>query len=145
MTIPRSGSIVEILPRSLEHLGGSDPRPRQRHRTGLELREIEELLDELTEAGGLGEQVLDDIGRRLLDPVGDVLELRAERPDRGAQLVGRVGDEIAPNPVGLGELRRHRVERAGQLADLVARRRRDPAVVVAARHRPRGGDHLPQR
>ena len=43
-------------------------------------------------------------------------------------------------PVGLGELGRHLVERAGELADLVARRRRTRAVVVALGHlrrRPR--------
>ena len=77
--------------------------------------------------------------------VDEVLQHRPQRGDRRAQLVGDVGDQLAPLPVHRGELGRHRVERAGQLADLVPGRRRDPARVVARRHRPGGRGHLAQR
>jgi hypothetical protein len=56
-----------------------------------------------------------------------------------------VRDEVAADPVDLLELGRHRVERARELADLVTGRRSDTLRVVTARHRPRRGDHLPER
>ena len=83
------------------------------------------------------------IGR--LDAVGEVLQQRLERADRRAQLVRDVRHELPPLAVDVGELRRHRVERAGELADLVARRRPHAHVVVAARHGARRGRHLAQR
>ena len=82
---------------------------------------------------------------RLLDAVDEVLEQRLQRGDRRPQLVGDVGDEVAAHAVGLGELGGHRVERAGELADLVARGRGDAPRVVAPRHRRGGRDHLAQR
>jgi hypothetical protein len=56
-----------------------------------------------------------------------------------------VGDQVAPEPVGLLQLVGHRVEGARQVADLVRRRARDPMRVLPGRHRRRGGRHLPQR
>ena len=56
--------------------------------------------------------------------------------DRGAQLVRDVGDQVAPLPVHRLQVGGHRVERPGQLADLVVRRGGDPAGVVAGRHPP---------
>ena len=79
------------------------------------------------------------------DAVDEVLEHGLQRGDRRAQLVTDVGDEVAAQPVGLGELGRHLVERTGERADLVVRRRRDALREVAARHRFGRGDHLAQR
>ena len=55
------------------------------------------------------------------------------------------GDQVASLAVDRGEVGRHPVERAGQLADLVGRGGHDPDVVVARRHPARGLGHLPQR
>ena len=81
----------------------------------------------------------------VLDAVGEVLEHRLERADRRAQLVRDVGDEVAPLPLDVGEVGRHRVEGARELAHLVARRRGHAPLVVAAGHRRGGRGHLAQR
>ena len=65
---------------------------------------------------------------RVGDPVDDVLQHRLEREDRGTQLVRHVRDQFAPVPVGRGEVGGHLVERGGELADLVPRRRPYPRV-----------------
>ena len=55
-----------------------------------------------------------------------------------------VGDEVAAHPLDVGEIGGHRVEGARELADLVARGGRHPALVVAARHHRGGCRHLAQ-
>ena len=82
---------------------------------------------------------------RAADAVDEVLEHGLQRGDRRAQLVAHVGDEVAAQPIGLGELGRHLVERAGERADLVVRGGGDALREVAARHRLGGRDHLAQR
>ena len=100
---------------------------------------------ELAEPLDLAEEVLEHgrVGR--LDAVDEVLELRAQRADRRPQLVGRVRDQVAAHALDLLELGGHRVERARELADLVARGGGDAPAVVALRHRAGRGDHLAQR
>ena len=55
------------------------------------------------------------------DAVGEVLEQGAQCGERGPQLVADVGDQLAALAVDVGQLVGHRVERAGELPDLVAR------------------------
>jgi hypothetical protein len=81
----------------------------------------------------------------LLHPVDQVFERRLQAAYGRAQLVRDVGDQLASHPVDLGELGGHRVERARELPDLVARRGCNAPLVVAACHRPAGGCHLAQR
>ena len=118
--------------------------PVERHRTGLQPRQIEELRDEPAEPFDLGEHRTEGLRVGILDPVDEVLEDCLQGGDRRTQLVRDVRDEVAAHAVGLGELGRHLVERPRQLAHLVARRRGDTAVVVALGHRPGGVGHLPQ-
>ena len=117
----------------------------ERDRSGLELGEVEQLLDERAEPLDLVEHLAHALRGDLLDAVDEVLEAGAEGADRRAELVRGVRDEVAAHAVGLVQLRRHRVERPSELADLVPGGRRDPARVVASCHRAGGGHHLPQR
>jgi hypothetical protein len=134
------------LPRDVpEEHGGAHALALERHGTGLELREVEELLDEIREPLRLCKKTRKGVLVRDLDPVDQVLELRAQRTDRRPQLMRRVRDQISADAVDLGQLRGHAVEGTCQLAHLVTRGSRDPPLVVSASHRPRGIDHLPQR
>ncbi len=92
----------------------------QRDRARLEAGEIEQLLDQPTEPLDLREHGLEGLGIGRGHAVDEVLEHDLERGDGRAELVGHVGHEVAPHPVGLGQLRGHLVERPGQFADLVA-------------------------
>ena len=96
----------------------------ERHDTGFEAREIEELLHQPSEPLDLGEHRAQRLGIGGLHSVDEVLEHHLQCGDRRPQLVAHVRDEIAPQPIGLGELGGHGVERPGQRADLVARARR---------------------
>ena len=117
----------------------------QRQRAALQPRQVEQLLDEPAEPLGLAQRRAQRGGIGRLDAVDEVLQQRLQRADRRAQLVRDVGDEVAAHAVDVGQLGGHRVERAGQLADLVARGRAHAPAVVAARHRGRRGRHLAQR
>ena len=93
----------------------------ERHGARLELRELEQLLDEPAEPLDLPERGLQRRALDGLDPVDEVLEQGPERADGGAELVGDVRDEVLAHPVHLFELGGHGVEGARELADLVAR------------------------
>ena len=128
-----------------EQLAGRNRLPLERHSPGLELGQIEQLLDQVAKALDLGERALQGLAARLLDAVDEILEPRPKGADRGSQLVGDVRHQVSPDPVDLLQLSRHGVERARQLTDLVARGRGDATAVVAAGHRLGGSHHLPER
>ena len=88
---------------------------------GVDPREVEQVLDETAGPLGLVEGGPEGGGVVGPDAVDDVLEHRAEPGQRGAQLVADVGDELTTLAVDGVEVARHRVEGAGELADLVAR------------------------
>ena len=77
--------------------------------------------------------------------VDEVLERGLQRGERGPELVADVRDEVTAHAVGLGELRRHPVERDGEPSDLVVRGGGDTLVVVALGHRLGRLGHLAQR
>ena len=112
---------------------------------GLQAGEVQQLGDEAPEPARLREHRAQRLGVRLADAVDDVLEHRLQRAERRAQLVRDVRDEVAAQAVGLGELLRHPVERARELADLVVGGHRHLAAVLPAGHRGRDGGHLAQR
>jgi hypothetical protein len=122
-----------------------DELAAERDGARLELREIEELLNEVAESLDLSQRRLERPPFDRLDTVDEVLEHGLERTDGRPQLVRDVRDEVAAHAVDLGELGSHRVERARELADFVARGGRHAAAVVATRHRASCGDHFPQR
>ena len=117
----------------------------QRHLARLELREIEQLLHEAAESLGLRQHHLEDLGVRLLDAVEQVLQVRPDRGDRRLELVGDVGDQVAPRCLEELELRAHAVEGDRELSDLVARVRVDAGRVVAGLHATRSLGHVAQR
>ena len=96
--------------------------------------------DQPAEPFGLGQGRTQRRGIGVGDAVDDVLQQRLQRGDRRAQLVRDVRDQLAPRAVGGGQVGGHRVERAGQLADLVAARSRAPGGCsrrAPSRRRPR--------
>jgi hypothetical protein len=131
------GALEDVAQREGPHV--------ERLLAGLQAREIEQLGDEPPEAARLLEHRAQRLGIGFADAVDDVLEHGLQRAERRAQLVRDVGDEVAPQAVGLGQLGRHPVKRPGELADLVVGRHRDLAAVLAARHRRRDRGHLAQR
>ena len=141
----RSGVQPRLPDREVEHRADLEHAPVERHAARLEPRQVEQLLHEPAQPFDLGEHGAQRLGIGRFDAVDQVLEHRLQRGDRRPQLVAHVGDEVAADPVGLGELGRHLVERAGERADLVARGRGDALAEVAARHRRAGVGHLPQR
>src|SRR3954452_876254 len=97
----------------------------QLERAGLQAREVQQLGRQLAQAGDLLAQLTQEGRARLLVEllVLEQLQEAAEREYRRAQLVGCGGDEAPPGGLELGELALHRVERARELAELVARPR----------------------
>ena len=79
------------------------------------------------------------------DTVQEVLQLCAQRRDRGAQLVGDVGQQGAALSVGGRELGRHVRERPRQPTDLVAAAGGHGRRGTTGGHGGGGGRHLPQR
>jgi hypothetical protein len=131
------GALEQVARRERAHV--------ERLLTGLQAREVQQLRHEPPEAAGLREHRAQRLGGGFADPVDDVLEHRLQRAERRAQLMRDVGDQVAPQAVGLRQLGGHPVERPGQLADLVVGGDGDLAAVLAARHRARDGGHLAQR
>lgn len=100
-----------------------------RRRALVEPRQREQIGDQGLEPGGLGEHAVQHGGRRRAIGVRQRdLDLHAGGGDRAAQLVRRIGHELALAPGGLGEPIEHGVQRVGELAELVADRRRAAAV-----------------
>ena len=134
---------------ALEQVGHPDRLDGQRRHAGVDPREVEQVVDQPAETFGLVEGCLQSrrVGRCWLglgDAVDEVVEHGAECGQRRPQLVGDVGDEVAPLAVDGGEVLGHRVERPRQLADLVAGGRVHATGVVAARHLPGHLGHLAQ-
>ena len=126
---------------------GSDPHRAepQRCHARLHAGELEQVTDQGADPLGLvhGPAEVLRVGRT--DAVGEVLEGRGECGQRRPELVGDGGHEVALLVVDAGELGRHLVERAGQLADLVGGVGAHPPPVVAPGHPAGRFGHLPQR
>ncbi len=88
---------------------------------GVEPREVEQVRGQPGQAGDLLAHRRQELAARVLVEVLVVhqLEEAAEREEGRPQLVGRVGDELLPGIVELGEAQPHAVEGAGKLAELV--------------------------
>ena len=112
---------------------------------GVDARQVEEVVDEPAEAARLVEDSGQGVVVGRLDAVGEVLETSGQRGNGRAQLVRDGGDQRPALRVDVAQVGGHLVERAGQLADLVAGRGVDATRVVAARHPSRDLGHLPQR
>jgi len=120
-------------------------RESQRCHPGVDPRQVEEVVDEATEPASLRQHAGQGVVVGRLDAVGKILETRRECGHRGAQLVRDGRDQRPALRVDVAEVGGHLVERAGQLAHLVTRRRLDATGVVTARHPARHLGHLPQR
>ena len=117
----------------------------QLERAGLQAREVEQLGRELAQTVDLLAQLVQEGGARLLVEllVLEQLQEAAEREDRRAQLVRGGGDEAPPRGLELGELALHRVQRARELAELVAGARLEARAEVALGDAARGVLHAP--
>jgi hypothetical protein len=112
---------------------------------GLELSQLQQLVDQPTQPLGALEHGRDGLAVQHLDAVGQVLKPGPQRRDRRAQLVADVGQQLAPLTLDLVQPGGHGVERPGQAADLVLAGGPDPLAVVTAGHGLGGGHHLAQR
>ena len=140
------GRVQALFPHRVREQGLDTERGAlERHRAGLEPGQVEQLLDQAAEAFDLPEHGVEGLGVGFGNAVDEVLEDSLQRGDGRAELVRHVGDEVAPHPVGFGQIGGHPVERPCELTDLVARRRVHAALVVALGHLGRGGHHLAQR
>ncbi len=117
--------------RVLEQICESDVLEPQRGHALLDARQVEQVAHEAPEPLGLGQSAPQLFRAGLGHPVDEVLQHRLECGDRGAQLVGDVGDEVTSVPVDELEGGGHPVEGARQLAHLVTRGRAHPLGVVA--------------
>ena len=117
---------------------------------GVDAGEVEQVVDEVAQPLGLGARDVHGLGVGRGDAVVEVLEHRDQRRQRRAQLVGDARDQVAALPVDGREVGGHRVEGAGQLADLVGgvglrpgRRSRRRAIRRAASVICRSGEVIP--
>ena len=126
---------------------GGDLHRRALERVGptLEPGEVEQLRHHPAQPLGLAQHLAQRLVVGLGDAVDDVLEVGPERGDRRAEVVTDRGDELPPLLLHRLELCGHRVEAAGEVTDLVPRRRSDPGGVVAGGHPAGGFGHLAQR
>ena len=90
---------------------------------GVEPAQVEQVAGELRQPAHLLAGRLHELGARVRVEVllGQELEEPAQREERRAQLVRRIGDEVLARAVDLGEPGLHEVERARHLAELVGR------------------------
>ncbi|CAM3822942.1 hypothetical protein NOZE110980_16640 [Nocardioides zeicaulis] len=131
--------------RDLDQVAQGDLAAVEIHHAGLEPGQPQQVVGQPAQPLRLrqcGLQVI-PIGRH--DPVGEVLQQGGHGGQRGAQLVGDGGDEVAALAVDGLEVLGHGVERRCEASDLVGRRGPHPPRVVAAGHRPRHLGHPPQR
>jgi hypothetical protein len=98
----------------------ADRFPLQGRDAGVDPGQVQQVRDQAAQPFGLVERRTQRRVVRRRDPVDQVLHDRTQRGDGCAELVRDVGHQIAALPVDGVQVRRHRVERGGQLADLVA-------------------------
>ena len=118
---------------------GLAPKPQ---RAGLGEPQGGEVVDEDLETAHRVEDRRHPLRVRGVDAVGDRLRLAADDRERGAQLVIHLGDDRAPALLGLLEPARHRVEGAGEAAQLGGSAHRDPHAEIT-RLDPSRGLHQP--
>ena len=107
----------------------------ERHLAALELRQVQQLVDEPARAARSAPSMTCSVSRSgCSTPSSEVLQMRADRGDRRLQLVRDVRHEVAPRPLEELELGAHAVECGRELADLVAAARVDARRVVARLH-----------
>ena len=135
-----AGHGLELLEQQHGDSAEIDGRPLEMQVAGVEPGEIEELLGQFRQALDLLAHADEKLAsRRLVELlVGEKLQVSPQGEERRAQLVRRVGDELAPGTLQLGQTLAHAVERAGQLAELVLARVDDRLVETPARD-PVGG------
>ena len=119
---------IEVL--AGEHSLASDERERLLGDVVEQLGEMTTLIAELIELAR-AEQHLEEPQDLRLDRIGrlsalEELEVRAEAGERSAQLVRRVGDELALRAQRRLELSEHGIEARAEPAELVTALRRDP-------------------
>ena len=148
---PRSHSGLE------SHLHGGGPRPEpvrrvvyqtlgrhgfavQAQRSRLGRRQRQQVIEEPRHHLGLLEHSLQAGLIRCVDAVEHALGVPPDHGERGAQLVGDVGQEVPPVLLALSQSLHHLVERPGQPADVAGPSLLHAHVVVAAGH-PLGRFH----
>ena len=107
--------------------------------------ELVEIVDQPAEVEDLAVQRADRRGGRLADPVLQRLDFAAQHGQRRAQLVGDVGDPLAPRRFVPFQGRGQQVEIPGQLPQLVAGGDRDAGRVVPGGEAMGGAGQGPQR
>ncbi len=142
------------LARRLDHDVGEVERLAQRRMTGVSTREQQQVADQATHALCRAQSGLSRLAVRSAQRIDEQLEVREHACEGRAQLVRRVGDELALAlerrlclVAGVAERGQHPAERARELGDLVVgdRLREGAARVAGALDLTRGGRQLGDR
>ena len=116
-----AGDGAELLRQRVSEIDEVEPLALDGQTAGIETGEVEQLRGELGQAVDLlahgGHELGLGLWIQLL--VGHQLEEAAEGEKRCAQLVRRVGDELPPRVLELGQALPHPLEGGGQLGKLV--------------------------
>ena len=129
------GTSLELLDEELRDVREIDGITVDTEAPCVEPGEVEQLAGELGQAVDLLPHPAQELalGRIVEILVQEQLQMAAEREERGSQLMGGVGDELAACMLEPGQAQAHAVERAGQLAELVGARILDRLVELAVR------------
>ena len=146
----RDAVLLRVRPEPVHGRGGDVGEihlaDRERELSRFEPGEIEQVAHEAFEAPRLGE---DDVGRGARvgsGAVGDRLRIAADRGERRAQVVGHRQQELLLEALRPFERRGHRVDRAGEVGELVVTRGNGHSRgQVAGGHSLRGGVGIAQR
>src|SRR5262249_36178969 len=117
------GGRLELVDRSGHDLVEVDPHPLNRQDAGPEARYLENLVDQPPESTRSRGDDLDEppllVGEGTGDPLAQEIRGFANGRERRPQLVRHRGEELLLRLLQAPELARHRVERSGELTDLV--------------------------
>ncbi|CAN5694334.1 hypothetical protein BH18ACT13_BH18ACT13_11690 [soil metagenome] len=83
----RSDACARVVDDPPDQVAGAHARALDENGAGLELRQVEKLLHQVTQPPDLPQEIFEDLLIGHLDPFDEVLESRLQRADRRSQLM----------------------------------------------------------